>query len=68
MEYIRILMLLKEHALQEVTAAVEQAAGLGLYGYEAVKTFLREELRPNLSAASRVWPNRVDHFDLLVSR
>jgi len=67
-EYIRILMLLKDHALQKVTAAVEQAAGLGLYGYEAVKTFLREELRPNLSAASRVWPNRVDHFDLLVSR
>ena len=67
-EYIRILMLLKDYALQEVTAAVEQAAGLGLYGYEAVRTFLRGELRPNLSAASQVWPNRVDHFDLLVSR
>ena len=36
-EYIRILMLLKDHPLQEVTAAVEQAAALGLYGYEAVK-------------------------------
>ena len=61
-------MLLKEHALQEVTVAVEQAAGLGLYGYEAVRTFLRGELRPNLSVASRVWPNRVDHFGRLVCR
>jgi transposase len=67
-EYIRILMLLKDHALQEVTAAVEQAAGLGLYGYEAVTTFLRGEPRPNLGAVSQVWPNRVDHFDLLVCR
>ncbi len=40
-DYIRILLLLKNHALQEVTAAVEQAADLGLYGYEAIKTFLR---------------------------
>ena len=61
-------MLLKEHALQEVTVAVEQAASLGLYGCEAVRTFLRGEMRPNLGAVSRVWPNRVDHFDLLVSR
>jgi hypothetical protein len=65
-EYIRILMLLKEHALQKVTAAVEQAAELGLYGYEAVRTLLRGELRPNRRAASPVWPNRVDHFDRLV--
>ena len=36
-------MLLKEHALQEVTVAVEQAAGLGLYDYEAVTTFLGGE-------------------------
>jgi hypothetical protein len=67
-EYIRILMLLKDHALQEVTAAVEQAADLGLYGYEAVKTFLRGEPRQNLGTVSWVWPNRVDHFDLLVCR
>ncbi|MGQ9688865.1 MAG: IS21 family transposase [Desulfobaccales bacterium] len=53
-EYIRILMLLKDHALQEVTAAVEQAADLGLYGYEAVKTFLRGEPRQNLGTVSRV--------------
>jgi hypothetical protein len=61
-------MLLKDHALQEVTAAVEQAAGLGLYGYDAVTTFLRGEPRQNLGAVSQVWPNRVDHFDLLVCR
>jgi hypothetical protein len=65
-EYIRILMLLKDHALQEVTAAVEQAAGLSLYGYEAVRTFLRREPRQDFGAFSRVWPNRVDHFDQLV--
>ena len=67
-EYIRILMLLKDHALHEVTAAVEQAADLGLYGYEAVKIFLRGEPRPNLGSVLRVWPNRVDHFDRLVCR
>ena len=67
-EYIRILMLLKDHALHEVTAAVEQAAGLGLYDCEAVTTFLRGEPRPNLGSVLRVWPNRVDHFDRLVCR
>ncbi len=67
-EYIRILMLLKDHPLQQVTAAVEQASGPGLYGYEAVKNFLGEEPVKKLCEVSPVWPNRVDHFDLLVSR
>ncbi len=67
-EYIRILMLLKDHPLQQVTAAVEQASGSGLYGYEAVKTCLGEEPVKKLCEVSRVWPNRVDHFNLLVSR
>lgn len=67
-EYIRILMLLKDHPLPQVTAAVEQASGTGLYGYEAVKTFLREEPVKKLCEVPRVWPNRVDHFNLLVSR
>jgi transposase len=67
-EYILILMLLKDHPLQQVTAAVEQASRYGLYGYEAVKTFLGEEPTQKLCAVSLVWPNRVDHFDLLVSR
>ena len=61
-------MLLKDHPLQQVTAAVEQASSSGLYGYEAVKTFLGEESPDKLCEVSRVWPNRVDHFDLLVSR
>ena len=67
-EYIRILMLLKDYALQEVTAAVEQAAGLGFYDYEAVTTFLGERPARQLGTVSRVWPNRVEHFDLLVCR
>ena len=67
-EYIRILMLLKDHELQEVTAAMEQAASSGLYGYEAVKAFLGEELARQLCEVSLVWPNRVEHFDLLVRR
>ncbi len=67
-EHIRILMLLKDYALQEVTAAVEQAAGLGLYDYEAVTTFLGERPARQLGTVSRVWPNRVEHFDLLVCR
>jgi transposase len=67
-EYIRILMLLKDHPLQQVTAAVEQASGSGLYGYEAVKTCLGEKPVKKLCEVSRVWPNRVDHFNFLVSR
>lgn len=67
-EYIRILMLLKDYALQEVTGAVEQAASSGLYGYEAVRTLLGEEPARQLSEVSLVWPNRVEHFDLLVCR
>lgn len=61
-------MLLKDHELQEVTAAMEQAASSGLYGYEAVKAFLGEELARQLCEVSLVWPNRVEHFDLLVRR
>ena len=61
-------MLLKDHPLQEVTAAVEQASSSGLYGYEAVKTFLGGRIGKKLCEVSPVWPNRVDHFDLLVSR
>jgi hypothetical protein len=67
-EYIRILMLLKDHGLPEVTAAVEQAAGLGLYGYDAVLTFFGGRSARKLCAVSLVQPNRVGHFDLLVSR
>lgn len=67
-EYIRILMLLKDHPLQEVTAAVEQASNSGLYSYEVVKNFLCGKSAKKICEFQPVWPNRVDHFDLLVSR
>lgn len=67
-EYIRILMLLKDHPLQEVTAAVEQASNSGLYSYEVVKNFLCGKSSQKICEFQPVWPNRVDHFNLLVSR
>lgn len=66
-EYIRILMLLKDHSLPAVTAAVEQAAALGIYSYEGVRMGLgglQDAYRSDSSP--QVWPNRVDHFDQLV--
>ncbi|MFH1595083.1 MAG: IS21 family transposase [Pseudomonadota bacterium] len=66
-EYIRILMLLKDHPLPEVTAAVEQAAEAGVYSYEGVRGWLgglQDAYRSD--SPPRVWPNRVDHFDRLV--
>jgi len=66
-EYIRILMLLQDHPLPAVTAAVEQAAAVGVYSYEAVKSLLSEQPEPAWRhALPPVWPNRVDHFDRLV--
>jgi hypothetical protein len=61
-------MLLKDHPLQEVTAAVEQASNSGLYSYEVVKNFLCGKSAKKICEFPPVWPNRVDHFDLLVSR
>jgi hypothetical protein len=66
-EYIRILMLLKNHPLPAVTAAVEQAAAIGVFSYEAVKSLLRGQPEPAWRHSPLpVWPNRVDHFDRLV--
>ncbi|MFZ2090051.1 MAG: hypothetical protein WAU47_15890 [Desulfobaccales bacterium] len=66
-EYIRVLMLLREHPLPAVTAAVEQAAATGVYSYEAVKELLNgQPERAFRQALLPVWPNRVDHFDRLV--
>jgi len=66
-EYIRILMLLKDHPLPVVTAAVEQAAAVGVYSYEAVKSLLIGQPEPAWRHSPLpVWPNRVDHFDRLV--
>ncbi|MFW6127373.1 MAG: IS21 family transposase [Thermodesulfobacteriota bacterium] len=66
-EYIRILMLLKDHPLPAVTAAVEQAAAVGVYRYEAVKGLLSGPPEPSWRhSLPPVWPNQVDHFDRLV--
>jgi hypothetical protein len=66
-DYIRILMLLQDHPLPAVTAAVEQAATIGVFSYEAVKSLLSGQLEPSWRHSPLpVWPNRVDHFDRLV--
>ncbi len=66
-EYIRILMLLRDHPLPEVTAAVEKATAMGVYAYEAVKGLLNAQPeRACRQALLPVWPTRVDHFDRLV--
>jgi hypothetical protein len=66
-EYIRVLMLLQDHPLPAVTAAVEEAAAVGVYSYEAVKGLLNgQPERSWRQALLPVWPNRVDHFDRLV--
>jgi len=66
-EYIRILMLLQDHPLTAVTAAVEQAATIGVFGYEVVKSLLDGQPGPSWRhSLLPVWPNRVDHFDRLV--
>lgn len=65
-EYIRVLMLLKDHPLPEVTVAVEQALRSGLYGYEVIKTALQGESAQRPCESPPVWPNRVEHFDQLL--
>ena len=55
-EYIQVLMLLKDHPLQEVTAAVEQALRSGLYGYEVVKTTLGGESARQSASSRRCGP------------
>jgi transposase len=67
-EYIRVLMLLKDHPLHEVTAAVEQSLRSGIYGYEVVKNYLFGGSARRPCESPPVWPNRVDHFDLLLHR
>lgn len=68
-EYIRILMLLKDHPIKDVTGAVEQASRSGLYSYEVVKNFLGGSSPDGKPCEfPPVWPNRVDHFDQLVGR
>ena len=60
-------MLLQDHFLPAVTAAVEKATAVGVYSYEAVKELLNGQSEPCWRHAPLpVWPNRVDHFDRLV--
>lgn len=71
-EYIRILMLLKDHPVDEVTAAVETALSYGISSYDGVTNLLsqvHEPLREPVSLRVKsppVRPNRVDQFDLLL--
>ncbi len=67
-EYIRILMLLQDHLLPAVTAAVERTATMGVFklrgGQEPAPWTAQALLAPH--SLLPVWPNRVDHFDRLV--
>ncbi len=71
-EYIRVLMLLKDHPVDEVTAAVEKALSCGISSYDGVINLLHQMHQPATEPLSLpvstppVWPNRVDQFDLLV--
>ena len=71
-EYIRILMLLKDHPLDEVTAAVEKALSYGILSYDGVINLLYQIHQPATEPLSLqvnsppVMPNRVDQFDLLL--
>jgi transposase len=71
-EYIRILMLLKDHPVDEVTAAVEKALSCGIFSYDGVINLLDQMHQPETEPLSlpvrtpSVWPNRVDQFDLLL--
>jgi hypothetical protein len=71
-EYIRILMLLKDHPLDEVTAAVENAMSFGISSCDGVVNLLsqlHEPLPEHVSLrvnSPPVRPNSVDQFDLLL--
>lgn len=71
-EYIRILMLLKDHSLAEVSAAVEKALSCGILSYDGVFNLLSQIHEPLPGPSSLrvnsppVLPNKVDQFDLLL--
>ncbi len=71
-EYIRILMLLKDSPVEEVTEAVKRATGLGIYSFDGVKNLLYQLLEPAKKCglfevrSPEVWPNQVNHFDRLL--
>lgn len=71
-EYIRILMLLKDHPTDDVTTAVEKALSCDIYSYDGVVNFLDQihqvEMEPACLRVNSppVTPNKVDQFDLLL--
>jgi transposase len=71
-EYIRILMLLKDHPVDEVTAAVEKALSYSISSADGVINLLSQVHQPATEIVSLrvnsppVLPNRVDQFDLLL--
>jgi transposase len=71
-EYIRVLMLLKDHPVDAVTAAIEKALSYGILSYDGVINLLYQIHQPATEPLSLrvnsppVWPNKVDQFDLLL--
>jgi transposase len=71
-EYIRILMLLKDRPMDEVTAAVEKALAYGISSADGVINLLSQvhqpatEIVPLRVNSPPVLPNRVEQFDLLL--
>lgn len=71
-EYIRVLMLLKDNPVDDVTAAVEKALSCGIYSCDGVINLLYQIHQPEMEPLSLrvnsppVLPNKVDQFDLLL--
>ncbi|MDQ1238369.1 MAG: hypothetical protein QG577_554 [Thermodesulfobacteriota bacterium] len=71
-EYIRVLLLLKDHSMDKVTAAVEKALSCGIYGYDGVANLLYQADQPAIESlclwvdSPPVVPNKVDQFDFLL--
>lgn len=71
-EYIRVLLLLKDHPMDKVTAAVEKALSSGIYGYDGVANLLYQADQPAVESlylyvdSPPVVPNKVDQFDFLL--
>lgn len=73
LEFIQVLMLLKEYPQEEVTGAIERALQNRIFSYDGLKNLLlqsRENGRvfeePSWIPRSGVLPNQVEHFDRLL--
>lgn len=71
-EYVRVLMLLKDHPQEDVAQAIGKALELGGVDSDGVKNLLYQLGEPSRRChvlefpSPAVWPNRVAHFDRLV--